>query len=110
MEIGAVVNSLDPSVLNTNSGAVAARNEIDTLTQSGKNSEDAAFKLTEWEPGKHATLIANDNAAGGRPFIDSIQIQMGRSARDRLLDLELNKADLAEIPVEQAGGGSWGAH
>jgi ABC-type transport system substrate-binding protein len=45
--------------------------------------------------------VANENYRGGRPFVDSIAIQMGRTSRDRLLDLELNKTDLAEIPVEQ---------
>ncbi len=34
--------------------------------------------------------------------MDSIDIQMGRSAKDRLLDLELGKTDFAEIPPEEA--------
>jgi ABC-type transport system substrate-binding protein len=34
--------------------------------------------------------------------VDSVEVQMGRAARDRLLDLELDKTDLAEIPPEQA--------
>ena len=38
----------------------------------------------------------------GVPFVDSIEIEMGRPARDRLLDLEVGKADFAEIPPEEA--------
>ena len=38
----------------------------------------------------------------GRPFVDSIEITMGRAAHDRILDLELNKTDFAEIPAEDA--------
>ena len=62
----------------------------------------AAFRILEWETGKHATLAANDGYSGGRPFVDGIEIQMGRNAKDRLIDLELDKTDLAEIPAEQA--------
>jgi Bacterial extracellular solute-binding proteins, family 5 Middle len=60
------------------------------------------FRELEWMAGKHATLAANEDFREGRPFIDRIEIQMGRAARDRLVDLELGKADFAEIPVEMA--------
>ncbi len=62
----------------------------------------APFRIVEWETGKHATLAANDEYSGGRPFVDAVEIQMGRNAKDRLIDLELNKTDLAEIPAEEA--------
>ena len=52
--------------------------------------------------GEALTLAANDDYSGGRPFVDSIEIQMGRNVHDRLLDLELGKADFAEIPPDQA--------
>jgi Bacterial extracellular solute-binding proteins, family 5 Middle len=58
------------------------------------------FTLGEFESGKHATLAANPDYSGGRPFVDSIEIQMGRSAHDALLDLEAGKTDFAEIPPE----------
>jgi Bacterial extracellular solute-binding proteins, family 5 Middle len=60
------------------------------------------FREVEWDPGKHATLVANEDFREGRPFVDRIEIRMGRAARDRLVDLELGKADFAEIPVEMA--------
>jgi peptide/nickel transport system substrate-binding protein len=110
LEIGAVVSSLDPDAAIANPDEDTAKNQLTSLLYDrrdaeGRKSGDAKagpFTLTEWEPGKHATLTANENAPGGRPFVDSIQIRMGRGARDTLLDLELGKADLAEIPVEQA--------
>src|SRR6202044_130643 len=34
--------------------------------------------------------------------VDSSEIQMGRSAHDRVLDLELSKTDIAQIPAEFA--------
>jgi len=110
VEIGAAVSSLDPAAAAANLEEAAAKEQIDALIYERRNSDgtfsgaasSGAFRIAEWEPGKHATLTANENALGGRPFVDSIQIQMGRTGRDMQLDLELGKADLAEIPVEQA--------
>jgi hypothetical protein len=110
VEIGAAVNSLDPAAPTTTLEQAAVKAQIDALLYDHRNPDgtfsgvagSGPFQIAEWEPGKHATLTANENAPGGRPFVDSIQIQMGRAARDMLLDLELGKADLAEIPVEQA--------
>ena len=59
------------------------------------------FACRNGNRGKHAVFVANENYRGGRPFVDSVDIQMGRAPRSRLLDLELNKTDLAEIPVEE---------
>jgi peptide/nickel transport system substrate-binding protein len=110
VEIGATVNSLDPSVVVGDAAEAEAKAEIDGLIYESRNpdgtfsgiSGSGPFHVSAWDPGKHVTLAANDDFPGGRPFIDSIDIQMGRSARDRLLDLEVASADLAEIPAEQA--------
>lgn len=69
---------------------------------SSKAPSSGAFRVVEWQAGKWAKLSANEDYAGGRPFVDSIEIQMGRGTKERLLDLELGKADLAEIPAEEA--------
>jgi peptide/nickel transport system substrate-binding protein len=59
------------------------------------------FRLTNWESGSRAVLQANEDYWDGRPYLDSIEIQMGRASRDELLDLELGKADVADLdPVE----------
>jgi peptide/nickel transport system substrate-binding protein len=110
LEIGAVVSTLDEGVAAGTPEQAGAKEQLDALLYEGRNAGgtfsrevgSGLFQLAEWEPGKHATLAANENAPGGRPFVDSIQIQMGRAARDMLLDLELSKTDLAEVPVEQA--------
>jgi ABC-type transport system substrate-binding protein len=60
------------------------------------------FKISSWQPGRRLTLQANEKFHEGRPFVDGIEINMGRSLHDRLLDLELNKTDLAEIPPQDA--------
>lgn len=107
MEIGATISSLDPAVAAANSREASAKAQLEALIYDHRNPDKTfagagAFRISAWEPGKSVTLAANDDYRGGRPFVDSIEIQMGRSARDRLLDLELNKADFAEIQPEQA--------
>ncbi|MGD0965118.1 MAG: ABC transporter substrate-binding protein [Candidatus Acidiferrales bacterium] len=110
VEIGETIHSLDPAVPATDPAATSAKNQIDALLYASRNADgtfsglagSGAFRVTRWEAGKHATLSANNDYPGGRPFLDSIEIQMGRAAKDRLLDLELNRTDLAEIPPEEA--------
>jgi len=110
VEMGAIVHSLDPSVAAANPEEADAKYELDALLYD-RRSEDGmfvgaagsgAFRLSAWEAGKSAVFAANEDYRAGRPFVDSIEIQMGRSTHDRLLDLELNKADFAQIPAELA--------
>ncbi len=110
VEIGAAVNSLDPAVAPLNPEEAAAREQIGALLYERRNPDgtfagvagSGPFKIAQWDPGKSAVLTANEAYGGGRPFVDSVEIQMGRAARDRLLDLELEKTDFAEIPPEEA--------
>ncbi len=112
MEIGAIVNSLDPTAAAINQAEAAAKEKIGALLYEHRNADgtfagtagSGPFRIAEWEPGKHLVLAANTGFGGGRPFVDSVEIQMGRAARDRVLDLELDKADLVEIPPEEARG------
>jgi len=72
----------------------------------------AGFVLTSFEPGRRAAYAADDNAAGGRPYLDAIEIQMGRPLRDQSTDLELGKADVIELgpnelPRQPAGRRLW---
>jgi hypothetical protein len=57
----------------------------------------AGFVLASWEAGRRALYTADESAAGGRPYLDSIEIQMGRPLRDQSTDLELGKADVVEL-------------
>jgi ABC-type transport system substrate-binding protein len=59
------------------------------------------FVVGTWEAGRRVVFTADDNAPGGRPFLDAVEIQMGRSLRDQSADLELGKADIVELgPAE----------
>lgn len=57
----------------------------------------AAFNIARWEAGRRAVYEANDNSAAGRPYLDSVEIQMGRPLRDQSIDLELGRADIVEL-------------
>jgi peptide/nickel transport system substrate-binding protein len=110
VEMGAAVSSLDPAAAAANPEEAAAKEQLGALVYDHRNADgmwagdvgSGAFRVTTWEPGKRASLAANDDYRGGRPFVDSIEIQMGRPARERLLDVELGKTDFAEIAPEQA--------
>ncbi len=68
------------------------------------------FRVTRWEPRKAITLEAFDRYWGGRPYLDQIDIRMGRPPHDQGLDFDLGKADIVEIPltdvkrIQQRGG------
>lgn len=110
VEIGAVIHSLDPAGPAADAEEDAAKDEIGALLYEQRNADGSfagvagsgAFHIAQWESGKRLTLASNENVRGGRAFIDTIEIQMGRSAKERLLDLETGAADFAEIPPEEA--------
>ncbi|HKV47993.1 MAG TPA: ABC transporter substrate-binding protein [Candidatus Acidoferrales bacterium] len=110
VEIGASVTSLDPAAKSASSEETAAKRQIESLiyenSSSGGTTPSVAgsgpFRISEWEPGKQLTLVANDDYSGGRPFVDAIEIDMGRSVHDRLTDLEVGRTDFSEIPAEDA--------
>jgi peptide/nickel transport system substrate-binding protein len=57
------------------------------------------FRIARWEAEKSARLVAHDGYWAGRPFLDAIEIRMGRSLHDQEMDLESGKTDVAEILV-----------
>ena len=75
------------------------RNAVVLKTPDGGLIGTGPFKVTRWEAGKSATLTANDQYWGGRPYLDSISLQMGRNLADQASDFQIGKADAIEIPV-----------
>ncbi len=69
------------------------------------------FNIAQWVSGSRAAFTADPNAPGGRPFLDNVEIQMGRSFREQAIDLELGKADIVEVdssqPRHDAGRRLW---
>ena len=79
-----------------------SRNSIVARAADGALIGSGPFRVQDWQPGRHATLAANSAYWGGRPFLNSIEIQMGRPLREQELDYRLDRADVIEISPEQA--------
>ena len=59
------------------------------------------FHIVDWQSGRKLSLGAEEGCWRGRPFVDAIEIEMGRSFRDQMTALELGKADLVQVAPEQ---------
>jgi len=77
------------------------RNAIAKRTVDNKLSGTGPFHVSDWQPGRRLTMTAQDGYWRGRPFVDSIEIEMGKSFRDQMTALELGKTDLVEVAPEQ---------
>jgi peptide/nickel transport system substrate-binding protein len=80
--------------------AIVVREPDGTLTGTGP------LRVVRWEAGKAATLVANEGHWKGRPYLDSIEIQMGRDLRDQTQDLQLGRADVTDASVGTTDGTS----
>jgi len=79
-----------------------ACNAIVKKTSDGKLSGTGPFHITDWQPTKKLSLAAEENYWGGRPFLDAIEIELGKNYHDQLTALELGRADLVEVAPEQS--------
>jgi len=59
------------------------------------------FALSSWEPGRRAAYAADESAAGGRPYLDTIEIEMGRPLRDQSIDFGLGRAAVVELGPDE---------
>ena len=53
--------------------------------------------MARFDAGRHLSLAAFDEYWGGRPFLDSVEIEMGRATREQFVDLQMGKADVIEL-------------
>lgn len=58
------------------------------------------FAVAQYAGGKHLSLVANDQYWGGRPFLDTLEIDFGLNDRDQMTSLDLGRIDLAEVAPE----------
>ncbi|MFI5111669.1 MAG: ABC transporter substrate-binding protein [Terriglobales bacterium] len=76
------------------------RNSI-VLRADGKLLGTGPFRVNDFQPGRRLTLAALEEGWHERPFVDAIEIQFNRGARDQAMDLELGRADIVEVAPDQ---------
>jgi peptide/nickel transport system substrate-binding protein len=76
------------------------RNSVVKRNGNGKLSGTGAFQIEDWQAGKKLTLVAEENYWRGRAFVDRIEVEMGRTFHDQLVELDLGRADLIEVAPE----------
>jgi peptide/nickel transport system substrate-binding protein len=80
------------------------RNLLLKRNGSGLPIGTGPFLVTEWQPAKLLKLAANEESWAGRPFVDAVEIEFGKSLRDQAIALELDKADIIETVPQAANG------
>ncbi|MCU1299008.1 MAG: hypothetical protein JWO91_3286 [Acidobacteriaceae bacterium] len=71
------------------------RNSI-VKRQGTQTSGTGPFVVSEWDPGKNLIVTARNDYWAGRPFVDSIEIELGQSLREQAIALDLRRAQLIE--------------
>jgi ABC-type transport system substrate-binding protein len=79
------------------------RNLILKRNASGLPIGTGAFRVSEWQPGKLLKLAANEESWSGRPFLDAVEIEFGKSLREQAIALELGKTDVIEAAPQATG-------
>jgi len=59
------------------------------------------FKIAAWQPGRQLSLAANLDHFEGRPYLDAVEIVMGSTLREQLIDMRLGADDIVEVDLEQ---------
>jgi ABC-type transport system substrate-binding protein len=77
------------------------RNSI-VKREGGKLTGTGPFVIAQWEAGKKLMMVARDDYWGGRPFLDSIEVEMGKNFREQMVSFDLGKAQVIEVAPEQA--------
>jgi ABC-type transport system substrate-binding protein len=97
-----VIISWDVPLPDVPAELALSRNAILKRDSAEKVSGTGPFHIVEWQPGKKLTLAAEEDYWRGRPFLDGLEIELGRSFRDQSAALETNRVDVVEVAPEQA--------
>lgn len=77
------------------------RNAIVKKDADNRITGTGPFQIVDWQPGRRLILAAEEDCWRGRPFLDNIEIELGKTFRDQVTSLETAKTELAEIAPEQ---------
>ena len=104
----------DAVVISADRGLLLALSNvpISKTTTDGVKIGTGPFRVVT-ETASRAVFQANEDYWAGRPYLDAVEIDLGRSLRDQALDFDLNKADIVELGfadtrrVAQGGKRAW---
>ncbi|HEX4484919.1 MAG TPA: ABC transporter substrate-binding protein [Terriglobales bacterium] len=94
-----VVVQFDSPDIDLPAELALVRNSI-VRHDAGKLTGTGPFTVTQWQAGKRVVITARDDYFGGRPFLDSVEIDLGGSRTS-----DWTRYQLAEIATRPAGGG-----
>ena len=77
------------------------RNSVVRRSPNGEWLGTGPFRIVSWQAGSGLELAASDGAWSGRPFLDAVRIELGKSLRDQMLAMQLGKVDVIELGVDQ---------
>jgi ABC-type transport system substrate-binding protein len=78
------------------------RNVVLKRSSRGLPVGTGAFLVADWQLGKLLKLAAYEDSWAGRPFVDAVEIEFGKSLRDQAIALELDKADVIDAAPQAA--------
>jgi len=71
------------------------------IARTGLTASTGPFHIARWDVGKTARFEANSVYWRGRPFLDAVELRMGRPLREQAIDFDLGKADAIEVSVTE---------
>jgi peptide/nickel transport system substrate-binding protein len=95
----AIVLECDVPQLNLASLLAQPKYLIATTAKDGHAVGTGPYKIERRELGRF-TLKVNDDYWGTRPYLDSIEIATGRTARDEMTDFSLDRAEIIDVPTD----------
>ena len=93
-----------PATLALPRNAIVKRNADHGVAGTGP------FRISDWQPAKKLVLAANEDSWRGRPFLDAIEIEIGRANADQVASLEAERLALIELPGEMGRRMSLSSH
>ena len=96
----------DAVIIETASPRPALPAELALMSNAVARHENAKaigtgpFLISQFDPGKHLSLKANDQYWNGRPFLDAVEIELGKNYREQSALFDLGKTDVIEIAPE----------
>ena len=101
----AAIFSLAPLARNDPNGVLLRQvwrlvYDSDPAGEVAPPKQDGPFRVLDLVPGIKLTLAANEERAGGRPFLDRIEILMAQPPREQMVALQLGRADVIDVPAE----------